>query len=123
MSAKTILITDDEPHMRRLIEFSLKRTGHTLIQAESGEATLDLIGSQTIDLLLIDFGLEGINGLDTIHALRKLERGRNLPVVLLTARGDTGIKDAAQSAGVSAFITKPFSPVELSRLVAQLLAG
>lgn len=123
MSAKTILITDDEPHMRRLIEFSLKRTGHTLIQAESGEAALNLIGSQAIDLLLIDFGLKGINGLDTISAARKLENGRNIPVVLITARGDTGIKDDAQSAGVSAFITKPFSPVELVQLVNQLLAA
>lgn len=123
MSDKTILITDDEPHMRRLIEFSLKRTGHTLIQAESGEVALDLIGSQAIDLLLIDFGLKGINGLDTISAARKLENGRNIPVVLLTARGDTGIKDDAQSAGVSAFITKPFSPVELVQLVNQLLAA
>lgn len=123
MSPKTILITDDEPHMRRLIEFSLKRTGHTLIQAESGEAALDLIGSQTIDLLLIDFGLKGINGLDTINAARKLENGETLPVVLLTARGDTGIKDDAQNAGVSAFITKPFSPVELVQLVNKLLAA
>jgi DNA-binding response OmpR family regulator len=123
MSPKTILITDDEPHMRRLIQFSLKRTGHTLIQAESGEAALDLIGSQTIDLLLIDFGLKGINGLDTINAARKLENGETLPVVLLTARGDTGIKDDAQNAGVSAFITKPFSPVELVQLVNKLLAA
>lgn len=122
MSVKTILITDDEPHMRRLITFSLKRTGHTLIQADSGEAALDLIGSQAIDLLLIDFGLKGINGLDTINAARKLEHSQNIPVVLLTARGDTGIKDDAQSAGVSAFITKPFSPVELVQLVNELLA-
>ncbi len=122
MSEKTILITDDEPHMRRLITFSLKRTGHTLIQADSGEAALDLIGSQAIDLLLIDFGLKGINGLDTITSARKLEHGQDLPVVLLTARGDTGIKDDAQSAGVSAFITKPFSPVELVQLVNDLLA-
>lgn len=121
MSAKTILITDDEPHMRRLIAFSLKRTGHTLIQAESGEAALDLINRQPIDLLLIDYGLKGINGLDTIQATRKLEGGQNLPVVLLTARGDTGIKDAAESAAVNAFMTKPFSPVELSQLVTKLL--
>lgn len=122
MSDQTILITDDEPHMRRLIEFSLKRMGHTILQAESGEAALELISRQTIDLLLIDYGLTGINGLDTIQAARKLAGGQELPVVLLTARGDTGIRDDAESAGVSAFLTKPFSPVELSQLVAKLLA-
>lgn len=122
MSDQTILITDDEPHMRRLIEFSLKRMGHTILQAESGEAALELISRQTIDLLLIDYGLTGINGLDTIQAARKLAGGQELPVVLLTARGETGIRDDAESAGVSAFLTKPFSPVELSQLVAKLLA-
>ena len=122
MSDQTILITDDEPHMRRLIEFSLKRMGHNILQAESGEAALELISRQTIDLLLIDYGLTGINGLDTIQAARKLAGGQELPVVLLTARGDTGIRDDAESAGVSAFLTKPFSPVELSQLVAKLLA-
>ncbi len=123
MSAKKILITDDEPHMRRLIAFSLKRTGHEIIPAESGEAALDLITHQAIDLLLIDYGLQGINGLDTIHAARKLAGGERLPVILLTARGDTGIKDAAESAGVNAFLTKPFSPIELTKLVETLLAS
>ena len=121
MSTKTILVTDDEPHMRRLIQFSLKRTGHTIMQAESGEASLDLINREPIDLLLIDYGLKGINGLETIIAARKLERGQDLPIILLTARGDTGIKDDAQNIGVSAFMTKPFSPVELSQLVTELL--
>lgn len=123
MSTKTILITDDEPHMRRLIAFSLKRTGHTLLQAESGEDALELIGREPVDLLLIDYGLTGINGLDTINAMRQLEAGSTIPVVLLTALGDTGIRDDAQNAGVNAFMTKPFSPVELTQMVEELLVS
>ncbi|MBT5904135.1 MAG: response regulator [Opitutaceae bacterium] len=123
MSTKTILITDDEPHMRRLIAFSLKRTGHTLLQAESGEDALDRIGRETVDLLLIDYGLNGINGMDTINTMRQLESGSTIPVILLTALGDTGIRDDAQNAGVNAFMTKPFSPVELTQLVEELLAS
>jgi len=122
MSAAKILITDDEPHMRRLIQFALKSTGCEIVQAASGEETLTLLGREPVDLLLIDYQLQGINGLDTIAAARKLDHGADLPVILLTARGDTGIKDAAQSAGVNAFLTKPFSPIDLKGLVQDLLS-
>ncbi len=121
MSTATILITDDEPHMRRLIAFSLKSLGANIVQAASGEETLQHLSQSAVDLMLVDYELKGMNGLDTIQAARKLDDSADTPVILLTARGDTGIKDAAQSVGVSAFLTKPFSPVELKALVQQLL--
>jgi CheY-like chemotaxis protein len=121
MSTKTILITDDEPHMRRLLQFTVRKTGHQILQASSGEDAITMIDAQTIDLLIIDFGLEGMTGLETVTALRKLESGKNLPVILITARGDSGIREDAQATGVSAFITKPFSPIELTKLVNELL--
>ena len=121
MSAKTILITDDEPHMRRLLEFSIRKTGHTILQAESGEAALALIEQNPVDLLLIDFGLTGMTGLDTIRAIRQKTDSEDLPVVLITARGDTGIRTEAEASNVTAFITKPFSPIELSGLVKKIL--
>lgn len=123
MSAKTILITDDEPHMRRLLEFTVKKTGHRILQADSGEAALRLVDQEHVDLLIIDYSMEGLNGLETITTLRKLDAGAALPVILITARGDTGIKEEAQAAGISAFITKPFSPIELTRLVNELLSA
>ena len=123
MSQRTILITDDEPHMRRLLDFTVRKTGHRVLQATSGEDALLMIDQEQIDLLIIDYGLDGMNGLETISALRKLRKGAGLPVVLITARGDSGIRDDAQATGVSAFITKPFSPVELTQLVNKLLAA
>jgi len=123
MNSPTILITDDEPHMRRLIKFALKSMGGAIEEASSGEETVTRLGREPVDLLLIDYQLQGINGLDTIAAVRQLDHGAELPVILLTARGDTGIKDAAQSAGVNAFLTKPFSPIELRELVQKLLAA
>jgi DNA-binding response OmpR family regulator len=123
MSAKTILITDDEPHMRRLLEFSIRKTGHNILQADSGEAALAIIEAQPIDLLLIDFGLTGITGLDTIRAIRQKTASVDLPVVLITARGDTGIRTEAEASNISAFITKPFSPIELSALVQKIIGS
>lgn len=121
MSAKTILITDDESHMRRLLEFSIRRTGHNIIQADSGEAALLILESQPVDLLLIDFGLTGMTGLDTIRTIRQKTASEDLPVVLITARGDTGIRTEAEASKVTAFITKPFSPIELSALVKKII--
>ncbi|MEZ5413309.1 MAG: response regulator [Opitutaceae bacterium] len=123
MSNGTILITDDEPHMRRLIGFTLRATGQRVLQANSGEAAIEIISREPIDLLIIDYAMDGINGLETIAVLRKMERGAKLPIILITARGDTGIRASAESEGISAFITKPFSPVELTALVKQLLAA
>lgn len=122
MSTATILITDDEPHMRRLIAFSLKSIGAEIVQAASGEETVQHLKQSPVDLMLVDYELKGMNGLDTIEAARKITGAADIPVILLTARGDTGIKDAAQAVGVSKFLTKPFSPVELKSLVQQLLA-
>jgi CheY-like chemotaxis protein len=121
MSTSTILITDDEPHMRRLIAFSLKSIGADIVQAASGEETVQLLSQSPVDLMLVDYELKGMNGLDTIQAARKITGAAEIPVILLTARGDTGIKDAAQTVGVSKFLTKTFSPVELKSLVQQLL--
>ena len=121
MSTSTILITDDEPHMRRLIAFSLKSIGADIVQAASGEETVQLLSQSPVDLMLVDYELKGMNGLDTIQAARKITGAAEIPVILLTARGDTGIKDAAQTVGVSKFLTKPFSPVELKSPVQQLL--
>ncbi|MCC5023921.1 MAG: response regulator [Candidatus Synoicihabitans palmerolidicus] len=123
MSATTILITGDVPHMRRLLQFTVRNTGHTILKAESGETVIAMIDAQPVDLLIIDFGLQGMTGLETISALRKLESGATLPVILITARGDSGIREDAQATEVSAFITKPFSPVELTQLVNRLLAS
>ena len=74
MSQRTILITDDEPHMRRLLDFTVRKTGHRVLQATSGDDALLMTAQQQVDLLIIDYGLDGMNGLETISALRKLRK-------------------------------------------------
>lgn len=121
MKPKVILITDDEPHMRRLLEFTLAKTRQQLVLAVSGEEALARAQAGPIDLLVIDVGLPGMSGFETIQAIKALPAYANLPVIMLTARGNTEIREEATQLGVRAFLTKPFSPTELATIAQDLL--
>jgi CheY-like chemotaxis protein len=121
MKPKVILITEDEAHMRRLLEFTLARTGQQLAMAVSGEEALARAQAAPIDLLVIDVGLPGMSGFVTVKAIKALPSYGNLPIIMLTARGQTDIRDEATQLGVRAFLTKPFSPTELATIALGLL--
>jgi two-component system, chemotaxis family, chemotaxis protein CheY len=121
MNEKTILITDDEPHMRRLLQFTLAKTKQKLVMAVSGEEALARVQAGPIDLLVIDVGLPGMSGFDTVKAIKNLPGNESLPVIMLTSRGHTDIRDEAAKLGVRAFLTKPFSPTELASLAQDFL--
>jgi CheY-like chemotaxis protein len=120
---KTILITDDQKHILKVLEFNLANTGCCVETANSGEEALAKAGRKRIDLLLIDVNLPGISGFDTIRAIRQQPAYAKLPVIVLTGGGlDECNATAARRAGTSVFLTKPFSPMELTRHVKELLA-
>lgn len=123
MSQKTILITDDEPHMRRLVQFNLGRLGHRIELAASGGEALEKAATLSVDLLVIDVVMAGIDGFATVRELRKDPRHRALPVIMLTSRGLADTREKADDLGVNVFLTKPFSPIELTRRVSELLGG
>jgi CheY-like chemotaxis protein len=121
MNLKVILITEDEPHMRRLLEFTLGKTRQRLVMAVSGEEALARVQSGPVDLLVIDLGLPGMSGFETIQAIKALPAYALLPIILLTSRGQTDIREEATKLGVRAFLTKPFSPTELTTIAQRLL--
>jgi CheY-like chemotaxis protein len=121
MNLKVILITEDEPHMRRLLEFTLGKTRQRLVMAVSGEEALARVQSGPVDLLVIDLGLPGMSGFETIQAIKALPAYALLPIILLTSRGQTDIREEATKLGVRAFLTKPFSPTELITIAQRLL--
>jgi DNA-binding response OmpR family regulator len=121
MNPKIILITDDEPHMRRLLEFTLAKTRQQLVLAASGEEALARAQAGPVDLLVIDVGLPGMSGFDTIKAIKALPAYAQLPVIMLTARGHNDVREEATQLGVRAFLTKPFSPTELAAIARDLL--
>lgn len=117
---KTILVCDDERHMLRLIEHTLARTGHRILTASDGAAALEMVRSGGVDLLLLDVMMPGQDGLSVLAEIRR-DAAKSPRIIMLTSRGLATTRDEAARHGVDAFITKPFSPIELKQLVESML--
>jgi CheY-like chemotaxis protein len=119
---KTVLITDDERHMLKLLEFILSKIDINILTALSGNESIQIAttGNQ-IDLLIIDYMMPDMSGLDVMNALRILPDYENLPVILITARGQEDLRNQAEGMGVTFFLHKPFSPNELLNCVKKVL--
>ena len=121
MNRKRILVVDDERHMQRLLQFNIEKTGCMVETAGSGEAALELVKQKPVDLILIDLVMPGLDGFATVRELRKHPESSQIPVIMLTSRGQGDIKKQAVDLGISTFLTKPFSPLELVSEVKKLL--
>lgn len=116
-----ILVADDEPHIRRILATFLESAGFDVDQANDGsEAAQLLAGSTTYHLALLDLMMPGLTGLEVLDEARRSPERTNLPVVILTAKGQDTDREAALARGADAFITKPFSPKKLLALIRQL---
>jgi two-component system, OmpR family, KDP operon response regulator KdpE len=105
-----VLVVDDERPIRRALAANLKARGYDVDAAESGEQALDLAARQHPDVVLLDLGLPGIDGLEVIAGLRGWT---NVPIVVLSARGAERDKVAALDAGADDYVAKPFGMDEL----------
>ena len=113
-----VLVVDDEAQIRRALLLNLRARGFEVIEAATGEAAIELTARQSPDLVLLDLGLPGIDGLEVIAALRGWTQ---VPIVVLTVRVDERSKVLALDAGADDYVTKPFVMDELlARLRAAL---
>jgi DNA-binding response OmpR family regulator len=115
---KTILVVDDEPRIAQLARDYLEHAGFTVRVAATGEAALQSVRRDRPDLVVLDLGLPGLDGLDVTRAIR---RESNLPVIMLTARDDELDKLVGLELGADDYLTKPFSPRELVARVRAVL--
>ncbi len=107
---KTILVVEDEPEIARLARDYLEHAGFAVLLASDGAAALALARQRRPDLVVLDLGLPGLDGLDVARSIRK---DSELPIVMLTARADEADKVAGLELGADDYVTKPFSPREL----------
>jgi DNA-binding NtrC family response regulator len=111
----SILIVEDEPRMRRLLEISLGEDGHHVQTVEDAETGLKFLRREVVDLILTDLKLPGMNGMDFLHEARRLSTA--VPVVVMTAYGSVETAVEAMKAGASDYVLKPFSMAEMKLVI------
>ncbi len=118
----TILVVDDDPDICALLEFKLTSGGHTVIVENDGEAALAALDQQSIDLVLLDWMMPRMGGLEVCLQMRADERFRQTPVLMLTAKAQEADVQRGLAAGADDYILKPFSPREVAARVDSSLA-
>ncbi|MEJ2631728.1 MAG: phosphate regulon transcriptional regulator PhoB [Acidihalobacter sp.] len=113
MSGNDILLVEDEPAIREMVSFALGRAGLQVREAEDVTVAQSLLADKLPDLVLLDWMLPGVTGIDFARRLKREEYTRELPIIMLTARSDEDDKVGGLEAGVDDYVIKPFSPREL----------
>jgi len=118
---KCVLIVDDEPNVRLVLQTALESVGYRVIEAEDGQAALERLQSATVecDLILLDLQMPRMDGMELLSRLRSA--GIVVPVVILTAHGSIPEAVAAMKLGAIDFLTKPITPDALRRVVAEVI--
>ena len=112
MTPLRLLIVDDEPPIRRFLHTTLAAQGYRVEEAVDGEAALEFLKHNMVDLIILDLGLPGMDGLEVVRRLR--ESGALTPIIILSSRDDEAGKVAALDLGADDYIGKPFGAEELS---------
>jgi DNA-binding response OmpR family regulator len=117
----TILVADDEPALLRLMEFVLAKQGHNLITATNGEQALAEARRQRPDLIVLDIMMPRMDGYQVAEAIRADDDLKGTPIIMLSAKAQDEDIARGLEAGVDQYVTKPFSPDELTALVTNYL--
>jgi len=115
---RTILVADDDPHIRQLIVFALAKAGLDAIEAEDGEAALAAVAAHQPDLLILDINMPRMDG---IEVCRRLRAAGTLPILFLSSRDDEIDRVLGIELGADDYVTKPFSPREVVARVMAIL--
>ncbi len=111
--AKRVLLVEDEAPIREMLEFVLEQSGFETIQAEDYQVALEMVKEPYPDLILLDWMLPGGSGVQLAKKFKQHEFTRDIPIIMLTARGEEEDKVKGLNSGADDYITKPFSPKEL----------
>jgi len=109
----SILVVEDEAALVELLRYNLEREGFEVVATPSGEEALMIVEEQRIDLVLLDWMLPHMSGIEVCRQLRRKSETRNLPVIMLTARGEQADRVRGLDTGADDYVTKPFAPEEL----------
>jgi two-component system alkaline phosphatase synthesis response regulator PhoP/two-component system response regulator VicR len=119
--AQTILVVDDDPKIVRVVEINLTQEGYRVRTAADGEEALAAVAQERPDLVLLDVMMPRLDGFETLKRLKADPASTDIPVVMLTARAQDEDVFEGYGTGAQWYLTKPFEPVELRRVVRHLL--
>ncbi|MBN2019461.1 MAG: response regulator [Sedimentisphaerales bacterium] len=117
----SVLVVEDEPHIRRVLEYNLKLDGFTVYLAEDGVTGLKLAHDKHPDVILLDWLMPLMNGLQVLTELKKDSSTAHINVFMLTAKGMLSDVTQALDMGADDYITKPFNPVQLGKTIREKL--
>jgi len=121
MNPKKILVADDEVFMLRLLEMTFKKGGFTVVSCRDGKEALAKAATELPQLIVLDVMMPGLDGLGALRQLKENPATRDIPVVVLSAKGHALTKVEAETSGAALFLAKPFSPNELLEAVQKFL--
>lgn len=118
-----VLIVDDSPTIRRMVRASLTDLPGTpeFVEAASGLEAIERLAMGDVELMVLDLNMPDMHGLEVLGFVRGHQKYRQVPIIVLTTRGDDSSRNAALQAGATAFMTKPFAPQALAAQARQLL--
>jgi two-component system alkaline phosphatase synthesis response regulator PhoP len=117
----TLLVVEDEAHIRRVLEYNLKLDGFQVYLAEDGAAGLKLAHEKKPDVILLDWLMPEMNGLRVLEELKNDSSTQHIPVFMLTAKGMLNDVTQALDMGADDYITKPFDPIQLGKTIKEKL--
>jgi CheY-like chemotaxis protein len=113
MTGKKVLVVDDEIHIVHVVAIKLRNNGYEVITAENGAEAFDLACQENPDIIVTDFQMPVMTGLELVEKLRQCQQTKNIPVILLTARNFAISQEQQEKLQIADCLSKPFSPKEL----------
>lgn len=120
-SSSHILIVEDDEAICALLRYNLEREGYSVGAAHDGEAAIDSVTERKPDLVLLDWMLPKLSGIEVCRQLRRSPRLRDIPIIIVSAKGDEADKVRGLQMGADDYVTKPFSVAELLARIQRLL--
>jgi CheY-like chemotaxis protein len=121
MAGKKVLVVDDEVHIVHVVAIKLRNNDYEVISADNGAEAFELACKEKPDIIVTDYQMQGMTGLELVEKLRQREETRDIPVIMLTARSFAVPKAQQEDLRISGCLSKPFSPKELLGSIEDIL--
>ncbi|MDH5444919.1 MAG: response regulator [Gammaproteobacteria bacterium] len=119
--SKTILIVDDSDSLREVVGIALKNAGYEVIEGADGQEGLNQLDGKKVHLIISDVNMPNMNGIEMVTKIKEMDAYKFTPIIMLTTESGDDMKDQGRSAGVKAWMVKPFKPEQMLDAVSKLI--